>query len=158
MSTQDPYGTPQDPAHGQPQQYGQTPGGSYPAAPVYTGEQGVRSGAPKNGIGLAALIVGIVSLLLAWVPFLGLIGIVAVVLGIIGLRRVKARVATNKGMALAGLILGILAVLAGIFWIVAAVFFAGTFGDTIENCSDPSLTEAQVQQCINDGVNDTLGS
>ncbi|HEY9439203.1 MAG TPA: DUF4190 domain-containing protein, partial [Streptomyces sp.] len=63
--------------------------------------------APANGLGVAALVLGIVSVVgfcmwgLAIVP-----GVIALILGIIGRGRAKRGEATNGGMALAGIILG----------------------------------------------------
>ena len=54
------------------------------------------SPAPRNGMGTAALVLGIVGLVLA-LPIIGLLpGIVAIVLGIIGVRRANRGEATNR--------------------------------------------------------------
>ncbi|CAM5385981.1 DUF4190 domain-containing protein [Streptomyces abikoensis] len=88
---QSPYG----PGAYQPGSYG------YPAAPFYVPP------VPSNGMGLAALVLGIVGTVLAPTVVLGaVLGVLAVVFGAVG--RIKARKgeATNPGQALAGLILG----------------------------------------------------
>jgi hypothetical protein len=70
--------------------------------------------APRNGFGVTALVLGIVGAVLAiacFGAFLGLpLGIAALVFGIIGLRSVRRGQATNRGQALAGVILGVVAV------------------------------------------------
>ncbi|WP_219106945.1 DUF4190 domain-containing protein [Austwickia sp. TVS 96-490-7B] len=67
---------------------------------------------PKNGLGTAALVLGILSLIGSLIPLLGILvlpfALVGLILGIIGLSRVTQRVATNRGSALAGIILNIL--------------------------------------------------
>jgi hypothetical protein len=64
---------------------------------------------PPNGMGIAALIVGIFALIVCWVPALGaLLGIVAFVLGILGYRR------GGNGQAIAGIVLGALSGILGI--------------------------------------------
>jgi hypothetical protein len=57
---------------------------------------------------MLALIFGILSLPLAFCcSFLGVpLGVAAVVLGVLGIRKAAAGLATNRGMALAGLIWG----------------------------------------------------
>ena len=62
----------------------------------------------KNGLGVAALVLGLVGLLGGFIiPFSGLGSILAIIFGAIGLKRVKRGEASNRGMALAGLWLGI---------------------------------------------------
>lgn len=62
------------------------------------------------GLGLVALIVGILAFLFGLVPVFGaLVGIAAIVLGILTLRKKQ-----TKGMAIAGIVLGGIAVLASI--------------------------------------------
>ena len=65
----------------------------------------------SNGVGVAALVIGILAVVMAIVPFLGvvafLLGPAAIVLGIIGVL-LKFR---KRGTAIAGLILGVVAVI-----------------------------------------------
>jgi hypothetical protein len=74
--------------------------------------------APRNGLGLAALILGIVALpftltgLTAWISII--LGLIAVPLALAGLGRVRRRQATNKGVTITGLILGLLAIALGV--------------------------------------------
>jgi hypothetical protein len=68
--------------------------------------------APKNGLGIAALITAIISLPAALSVFGGfLLGIVAVVLGFIGYNRSKRGEATNGGVAISGIVLGFLGII-----------------------------------------------
>lgn len=101
-SGHNPYG--QQGPYGQ-NPYGPSPHGQYP--PTYGGSPyGNPYGAPSNGLGLAAMILGILSI--PFGPFcIGAIaGIVAIVLGFIGRSRVGRGEATNGGQALAGIICG----------------------------------------------------
>ncbi|MGW6569872.1 DUF4190 domain-containing protein [Streptomyces sp. NPDC054975] len=80
---------------------------------------------PRNGLGVAALVLGIVGLLFGLFPltfWLGaILGILALIFGIIGHGRARKGEATNKGAALSGIILGALALVASIAWVI---FFA----------------------------------
>ena len=85
----------------------------------------------KNGLGVAALILGIISLVGGFLPFLAalLLGIwpplaaigsiLAIIFGFLGLKRVKNGEASNRGMALAGMLLGIAGIV--ITFVVAVV-------------------------------------
>ncbi|CAN5778146.1 hypothetical protein BH18ACT15_BH18ACT15_02350 [soil metagenome] len=84
----------------------------------------------RNGMGVAALVVGVVSLVLAlliiFFPIAGLLGFIAIILGILGIRRASRREADNRGQAIAGLVTGLLALgLAVFFTIGIGSFFAG---------------------------------
>jgi hypothetical protein len=63
---------------------------------------------PRNGLGLAALILGLVGLVAGLIPFLywftGILGIIGLILGFIGRGRAKRGEATNGTVALWGII------------------------------------------------------
>ncbi|QHC20692.1 DUF4190 domain-containing protein [Streptomyces sp. GS7] len=99
--------------------------------PVPEGPHGMPGAAPqaaRNGLGVAALILGIVGalsgipMLLFWIA--GPLGVLALIFGLVGTSRVKKGQATNKGVAITGTILGalaiILAIVGGIVTVVAA--------------------------------------
>lgn len=87
-----------------------------------------RIAAPENGLGTAALIVGILAAVICAVPVLGLLGaplaLIGLGLSIPGLMRANAGRATNRGSAIAGLVLSILALLACLLWVVVGVVAA----------------------------------
>lgn len=78
----------------------------------------------KNGLGVSSLVLGILSVLFFWVPIFGLLTYVTagtgLVLGIFGYRRAQHRIASNGGVAIAGVVLCIVALVAVIattaFW------------------------------------------
>jgi Domain of unknown function (DUF4190) len=103
---------------------------------------------PRNGMGTAALILGVIGLVLAVVVIGGLLGLVAVVLGIVGLGRARRGEATNRGVAVAGIVTGALAVvLAGIIVAAGAAFWSenkdeiDNFGDCLEQADDDAARE-----------------
>lgn len=65
---------------------------------------------PSNGLGVAALVLGILAILLAFIPILGFVAyplaIVGIILGLVGLGRVR-RGRSSRGITLAGLIASI---------------------------------------------------
>ena len=121
---------------------------AYGGAGGYGGQGGYgASPSPKNGIGIAAMVVGIVALLLCWIPFLGLLlAIVALVLGIVGIRKVSRGEATNKGMAIAGVVTGALALLLGAFFTFAVVAIFDDIGSLVE-CVEQSATPEEEAAC-----------
>ncbi len=153
---QDPYGQPAGPAYG-PDPYGQPPAGpaygqpqypyhGYPQQPyAQQGPYGSAPGGgrPRNGFGTAALVLGILAILVFLFPPLGfLLAFVGIVLGFIGRRRVKRGEATNGGVALTGLLLSILGLLVSIA--VAFLLYL------VRDCLDPNLTADQREQCVNE--------
>jgi hypothetical protein len=125
----DPYGQPQQPPQ-YPDPYAQpTSGGPYPMAGY-----GAPMGGPtqqNNTLGLLAMIFGIVGTVLSmccW-PAGFLFDIAAGVLGLLGLQRANEGTASNRGMALTGVILG------GIGFLLAILFavlqFSGVFNNMV---------------------------
>ncbi|WP_156037732.1 DUF4190 domain-containing protein, partial [Glycomyces tenuis] len=83
---------------------------------------------PRNGLGTAALVCGIVALALALIPALNLftwpLGVLAIVFGAVGWGRVNKGQATNKGQAITGLVLGIVSFFA--FCLIYLLLGAGS--------------------------------
>lgn len=98
--------------------------------------------APVNGLGIAAMVVGIVAFLSGLVPFWGFIaGTVAVVLAIIGLKK-----PTGKGFAIAGLVTGAIGALSSLIFTVLffmALAFGGTAINTINEAANEYTAENQ---------------
>lgn len=80
---------------------------------------------PKNGLGLTALILGLIGLLFSLVPLTGFIavglGITGLALGLAGYGRIRHDRATNKKTTIVGLIASTVAVAVGI-WGITIVF------------------------------------
>ena len=107
--------------------------------------------APKNGFGVASLILGIIGLFGSFFVIGALPALIGLVLGIIGYRRTKSGEANNSGVAIAGIITSVLALMIAIAIgaLFAAVFSSEEFQDLtecIENANnDPeSLTECRL--------------
>ena len=77
---------------------------------------------------VAALVLGIVGLLLSLVPCLGMwaipLTILAIIFGVLGMKKEK-----GKGMAIAGLICGIVGSLVACWWIYAYFTIKSEIGD-----------------------------
>jgi Domain of unknown function (DUF4190) len=121
--------------------------GGYPA-PGYPAARGRR-----NGMGTAALVCGVVALvlviLLLFSPLGAFLGLLAVLFGILGLIRVNRGEADNRGQAVAGLVTGAVALLFGIlFTITVGTWFAThvndfrRFGSCMDNASTPAARES----------------
>lgn len=104
---------------------------------------------PRNGVGVAALVFGILGLLGAVFVIGGLLGLVAVALGIVGIVRVSKGTATNRGVAITGLVLGLLSVLASIALVILVfVVFANLGGTELVECVQRSGGgPAAMEQC-----------
>ncbi|MFO0863336.1 MAG: hypothetical protein U0744_01515 [Gemmataceae bacterium] len=102
-------------------------------APVRRGRGGDDYDAPRptggtNGLAIAGMVLGIVGLVLAFIPCVGwilgiILGIVGAALSGIGLSSAN-KSGSGKGMAISGLILSILAIVVAIsYWIYVAFVF-----------------------------------
>lgn len=79
-----------------------------------------------NGLAIAAMVVGIVSVLFGWAPFFGvLVGATAIVLAVIALKKQQ-----NKGMSVTGLVTGIVgavwSLIITLFFIIGLALLGGT--------------------------------
>lgn len=83
-------------------------------------EMNNQAPAKKNGIAIAGMVVGIVSI---FFNFYCITGVVGLVLSIIGLKKVK-EVGSGKPFAIAGLVCSIIGIVIGIFAIIAIVTVA----------------------------------
>lgn len=74
----------------------------------------------QNGMGVTGFITGLLGFLFCWVPGLGLIlGVLGVVFGGLGIQAFRKR-GQNNGLAIAGLVLGALAILVFVVIMIAA--------------------------------------
>ena len=106
---------PGDDQYGQPyagQQYSEQHYGGQPyGAPQYASPHQQQG----NGPAVTGLVLGILGVIFAFVPFLGVVlgvglGVLAAIFGAVGLSRAKDPYRGGKGMAIAGLVLGIIAI------------------------------------------------
>jgi hypothetical protein len=142
---QPPYGPPGQEPHGTPPPYpGQYPGGYGPPPPGYSGYGPARG---SNGKAVAALVLGIASIILFWLSVLDAVPVIlALVFGLLGLSQSKSRPdRAGRSMAISGLVCCLIgAVLATIFTvkIVHAINDCGGFNSNRSN--------TVFQQCVRD--------
>ncbi|CRK59787.1 putative integral membrane protein [Alloactinosynnema sp. L-07] len=118
----EPYG---QPAESQPGSYGYAPQApaypqqGYPAQAGYHGPA-----APQNGLGTAGFVTGLLGLILFWVPLIGLVlAIIGVSLSGVGMAKANRGEANNKGLAIAGLVCGVIGVT---IWLIAFIAVASS--------------------------------
>ncbi|MBU3748915.1 MAG: DUF4190 domain-containing protein [Mycobacterium sp.] len=143
-------GTPGTSAQGLPP--GPYPGG-YPPPPMPYGDYypGAPAAAPRNGLGVAALVVAIIALLASCSVAGGLIlGGTAVILGFLARGRVKRGEANNGGLALTGIVLGGLAILISLAFIAMYVGIFNNYGgrELITCIQDAGGDNTGVQACM----------
>jgi Domain of unknown function (DUF4190) len=145
-----PEGTPEPaPPYPYPYPYQQLPGpysNGYPAPPRYGYPPPPME--PKNGLGIASLVLAIVGLLSVWTVFVALVlGPAAVIVGFFGRGRVRRGSANNGGVALGGILLGALAIIVGVAFIpiYTVVWKDGGGGDYID-CIQKANNDRLAQQ------------
>ena len=141
-----------------------SPGG-YPLPPPYGGYP-PQAAAPRNGLGITSLVLAVVGLLSVATVFAPIaLGIAAVIFGFIGHARVKRGTANNGGVAIAGIVLGGLAIVVGLAFIAiwTTVWKDVRGGDYIDCTQKAGSNHALQQQCadqfrqsVQDRLNVTL--
>jgi uncharacterized membrane protein len=125
----------------------------HPATPAdstqpHTGE-GVRRG---NGLAIAALVLGILAVVLFWTVIGGvLLGILALVFGIIGARRARGGRAPRRTMSIFGAVLGVLGVIGSVVIIAigASILNSDEFKD-FDDCVQHADTQSERDACADD--------
>ncbi|MBT2511025.1 DUF4190 domain-containing protein [Streptomyces sp. ISL-98] len=131
------------------------PSGQSPWGPTPAGFQGPppQMTQPRNGLGVAALVLGIAGVVLGLAVFLfwmsWLPALLALVFGIIGLGNARKGLATNKGMALTGLILGavglLLAVGGGVFTVTKVTEITDDIRAEVESAEASAKASASAE-------------
>jgi len=97
--------------------------------------------APSNGLGTAGFVVGLIGLVFAFIPVIGVIAWPLVILGIIfsavGISKAAKGRATNKGLAIAGLVVSIAGFVVCVLWTVA-------FGKAVDDVNDEAAREVVI--------------
>jgi Domain of unknown function (DUF4190) len=130
-----------------PPQWGGYPGSYPPPPPQPYFSYAPPPVAPKNGLGIAALVLAIIGLF----SVVGgvVLGVVAIILGFIGYGRAKRGEATNGGVAVAGIVLGLLSIIEAIAVIALAIwgFTQAGGADYIDCLSKAGSDQQAIQKC-----------
>lgn len=128
------------------------PGPLYPYPPGYPPPSYAFPPAvpPKNGFGMAALVLAVIGLLSVATVFAPIaLGAAAVILGVLGRRRANRGIANNGGVAIAGIVLGALAIVVGLAFIAiwTTVWKDVRGGDYIDCIQRAGNNQAAEQHC-----------
>jgi len=102
---------------------GPYPQGPYPQGPYQQGtyQPGPVRAQPGNGVAVASLVLGITGIVFSWWGLFTLVQVVlAVVFGAVGISK-ASHGASNKGLASAGLLLGLVGL--GLYFVIGLVSF-----------------------------------
>jgi hypothetical protein len=100
-------------------------------------------GSQSSNLAVVSLVVGILALILCWIPAIGIIfGISALVLGILGQKNSTKNLSSNKGLGIAGIIIGSLATLLSLILIVLVVIGISFWGEPAYNEGEASKEDA----------------
>lgn len=104
-----------------------------------------------NGFAIASLVCGIVAIVIAWAPFVGIAGFAAAIVGLAlsipALRR-SGPTGRRRGAAIAGLVTSAVGIALGVLGIVFTVYLVGA----IERFDDPGPYEASITSCEEQGT------
>jgi hypothetical protein len=104
----------------------------------------------RNGMGTAALVLGILAVLLCWSVVGGiLLGILAIIFGAVGRGRANRGEATNKGSATAGIVTGVIGViLSGALIAFGVSVLNSPAGKNLQQClKNANGDKAAISQC-----------
>ena len=126
-------------------------GNEFDSLPPYAGGYTTP---PKNGLSIAAMVLGIVAIpgALVTAGTLGIIcGILAIVFGLIGMRQANQGRSNRKGFAITGLVTGIVGVIVGV-GILAFVIWAYHRAQACENRIGHYPSRSELEECVQEGI------
>jgi Domain of unknown function (DUF4190) len=141
-----------------------TPQPGFPPNPAYTPYQSYGYPYPyptmpvppqmlPKGMAITGMVLGIVGLVTS-LFYGGVLGVIGLVFSIIALRAARRGQAGGRGMAIAGLVTSILAIVVTTIEVILVVWFL----NTVSNCSqynpntNPNGSSAQYDQCVRQGI------
>jgi hypothetical protein len=136
---------------------GGPPGGQpWGSAPYGSGGP---AGPARNGLGVAALVLGLLALLTSVTIVGGIVlGLAAIVLGALGRGRARRGEASNGGTATAGIVLGVLgAVLAVVLLAAGVALFQSDQGQELVDCLERAGSDTAAQQACQREFTEQLG-
>ncbi|WP_405977900.1 DUF4190 domain-containing protein [Streptomyces sp. NBC_00158] len=98
--------------------------------------------AHRNGLALAAMVLGVIGWITSIVFIGGLLGVIGLILGVAALRKAK-RTGTGRGMSLTGLVTSCLAIAVSIL----VTLFMTWYANETQECYDPGSFR-QYRQCV----------
>lgn len=136
----------------EPQPPQQQPQPVYTTAPpqqVYT----VPQPYPQNGLAIAGLVLGIIAMVIAMIPFVGIFfiwpaSILAIIFGAIGHSKASQGLSTKKRESIVGWILGITSIVIApfMFWLFLAIGLGAASTPPVDECPN---SPAVVEPCSN---------
>lgn len=117
-------------------------------APSYTAPQPAAITGEKKGQSIASLIFGILSLLSVLIAPIAIIeGIIAIILGILGRKK------GGKGLAIGGIVTGVLGLIGGIIW--GALMLIGVMAtkSVVDEIKTNYESDPELQSEVKDGLN-----
>lgn len=138
-------------------------GGNYNAAPTSYGYEPAPAQQQNNGIALAAMILGILSLLGLIFLFPALIlGLIALILGFVGVRKANTIVGpgARKGMAITGIVTGAIALILSVLMLIFGFSVAKQLMDdgVFEACEQYQNDNEKLQACLEEEVEKSLNT
>jgi len=130
---------------------------SAPMPPQYGQPTPTPSGG-SNGLATAGFILALLGLLGSWIPFLNILGVILALIGLVlaGVGLAKSRkTGTGKGLAIAGLVLGALALVVAV---VINVAFVGAVDEALDETTNTSVKAPGSSKAEQGGSDSDLGT
>lgn len=122
-----------------------------PGAPAGVHVPGGPSTGTGNGIAIASMVCGITAVVIAWVPFFGILGLVGAIVGLAlavpALRRSRPT-GHRRGAAITGLVTSLVGIVLGVVGIVLAVALVRA----VVRYEEPGAHEATITSCVEEGA------
>jgi hypothetical protein len=128
-------------------------GGQGYAAPGYGGHGYATPGygtVPRNGMGIAALVLGGLALVFSWTILGGFIfGVLGIVFAVIHKARVRQQRATGRGMAVAAVAMSVIGIAISAILVVVGAWLFGTRSENYLDCvNNANGNQQEIRTCV----------
>jgi hypothetical protein len=134
----------------------QAPMNGMPQAPMGAMPQQPMAMAPtRPGMAIAALVLGIVAIVMFWIPIIGIIcGIAAIVTGVMSMRKISAGNLPGKNMVITGLVTGIIGLIISAITLIGAVSMGKSVFDEMKQTDTSTNSDTNHQKAKGDEDSD----
>jgi hypothetical protein len=108
----------------------------------------------SNGLAVAGMVCGIVAVVIAWVPFIAVLGVIAAIVGLsLSIPALsRSRQSGRRGFAITGIVTSVCGLLLGVVGIVLTVVVVRA----IDRFDNPGPVDARIEQCVDDDLGNVV--
>ncbi len=125
-------------------------GGRRSVDPLNTSSTPPAQRSRSNGLAVAGMVCGIVAVVIAWIPFVAVLGLITAIVGLaLSIPALaRSRQSGRRGFAIAGIVTSAIGILLGVLGIVLTVAVVRA----LDRFDNPGPVDARIEECADAGL------